>query len=230
MFYLRLGHERGQTQLSWLDSRHSFSFAYYFEPQHMGFSALRVLNDDRVEAGAGFNTHGHRDMEIITYVLEGAIEHRDSMGKHFVLPAGQLQRMSAGTGISHSEYNHSQTEGLRFLQIWIEPKQKGNAPSYEQKHVSQQGPLTALVTPDGRHGSLSMQQDASIYRLQLAAGDPYRFERSKRPVYLHVISGELDIAGYQLKDGDALGWENETVEVSASSDLLALCFDLPLRA
>lgn len=246
MFYLRLAQARGRTQLSWLDSRHSFSFGHYFDPQHMGFSALRVINDDRVRAGAGFGTHGHRDMEIITYVLEGAIEHQDSMGNHFVVPAGELQRMSAGTGLSHSEYNHSQSEGLRFLQIWIAPSENNankprssekasHAPSYEQRHVPQQGQLTALVTPDGRHGSLSMHQDASIYRLQLNAGDDYDFTASERPAYLHVISGELDIAGYQLKAGDALGWEGEQVSLlvknsgkdGAKNELHALWFDLP---
>jgi hypothetical protein len=193
----------------------------------MGLSALRVINDDTVRPGAGFDTHGHRDMEIISYVLEGSIEHKDSMGKQHILPAGDIQHMSAGTGITHSEFNHSKSEPLRFLQIWVQPNKKGITPSYEQKTIVQQGPLTPLVTPDGRDGSLSMQQDASLYRLQLKAGEELRLDTQQRPGYLHIISGVADVNNNALKAGDALGASQENLNLSAMADLTALWFDLP---
>lgn len=234
MLYLRKQEDRGRANFGWLDSKHSFSFGHYYDPNHMGLSALRVINDDTVAPGAGFDTHGHRDMEIISYVLDGAIEHRDSMGQHFVVSAGEIQRMSAGTGITHSEFNHSKDAPLHFLQIWIVPNKKGIAPSYEQKAVLQQGTLTPLVTPDGRDGSLSMQQDASIYRLHLPSGESYQLDAQQRPGYLHIISGsaQLNNGSAQLHDniltaGDALGAIHETLTVSAHTELTALWFDLP---
>lgn len=193
----------------------------------MGLSALRVINDDTVKAGAGFDTHGHRDMEIISYVLDGAIAHKDSMGKQYVVPAGDIQRMSAGTGVTHSEFNHSKSEPLRFLQIWIQPNKKGITPSYEQISIIQNGALTPLVTPDGRNGSLSMQQDASIYRLQLKTGEELQFDIQERPGYLHIISGVADVNNNVLNAGDALGASQENLNVSAITDLTALWFDLP---
>jgi quercetin 2,3-dioxygenase len=227
MYYLRKANERGSAHFGWLDSKHSFSFGYYYDPKHLGFSVLRVINDDRVKPGAGFDTHGHRDMEIITYVLDGAIEHKDSMGKHFVVPAESIQRMSAGSGITHSEFNHSKNKPLHFLQIWIQPNKKGIEPSYEQKAVVQQGPLTPLVTPNGRDGSLSMQQDASIYRLYLQAGDRYTLDTNQRPGYLHVITGTAMINSYALQAGDALGALKEPLNITTETELTALWFDLP---
>lgn len=227
MIYLRPGKERGRANFGWLDSKHSFSFGSYYDPSHMGVSALRVINDDIVAAGAGFETHGHRDMEIISYVLDGAIEHRDSMGAHFVVPAGDIQRMSAGTGITHSEFNHSSDQPLRFLQIWIQPNQKGITPSYEQKSVTQTRELTPIVTQDGREGSLSMHQDAAIYRLQLEAGQQWTFETNDRPGYLHLISGAASLNDQQLQAGDAVGAINEKLNVAASKNMTALWFDLP---
>lgn len=227
MFYFRHSDERGRANFGWLNSKHSFSFGNYYDANHMGVSALRVINDDTVIGGAGFDTHGHRDMEIISYVLEGSIEHKDSMGKQYVVPAGDIQRMSAGTGVTHSEFNHSKTDDLRFLQIWIQPNKMGIKPSYEQKKVVQNGPLTPLVTPDGRDGSLSMQQDASIYRLQLKAGEEIDLDTQKRPGYLHVISGKADVNNNALNPGDALGAVQEQLNVSAMTDLTALWFDLP---
>ena len=227
MFYFRHSDERGRANFGWLNSKHSFSFGNYYDPNHMGVSALRVINDDVVIGGAGFDTHGHRDMEIISYVLEGSIEHKDSMGKQYVVPAGDIQRMSAGTGVTHSEFNHSKTDDLRFLQIWIQPNKMGIKPSYAQKKVVQNGPLTPLVTPDGRDGSLSMQQDASIYRLQLKAGEEIDLDTQKRPGYLHVISGKADVNNNALNAGDALGAIEEQLNVSALTDLTALWFDLP---
>ncbi len=227
MYYFRHSAERGRANFGWLDSKHSFSFGNYYDANHMGISALLVLNDDIVIGGAGFDTHGHRDMEIISYVLQGAIEHKDSMGKHYVVPAGDIQRMSAGTGITHSEFNYSKTDDLRFLQIWIQPNKKGIAPSYEQKKVVQNGPLTPLVTPDGRDGSLSMQQDASLYRVQLNAGENLSVETHNRPGYLHVISGTAEVNNYALQAGDALGTVKEQLKINAITDLIALWFDLP---
>lgn len=227
MYYFRYGNERGRANFGWLNSKHSFSFGHYYDPKHMGLSALRVINDDTVQASTGFDTHGHRDMEIISYVLEGAIEHKDSMGKQYIVPAGDIQRMSAGTGVTHSEFNHSKNDALHFLQIWIQPNKKGIPPSYEQKTVVQKGSLTPLVTPDGRDGSLSMQQDASIYRLQLKAGEELALDTQRRPGYLHVISGSVDVNNNAFTAGDALGASKEILNVSALSDLTALWFDLP---
>jgi len=227
MYYLRRGKERGGASFGWLNSKHSFSFGHYYDPKHMGFSVLRVINDDTVKPGAGFDTHGHRDMEIISYVLDGAIAHKDSMGQEYVVPAGDIQRMSAGTGVTHSEFNHSKSEPLHFLQIWIEPNKKGIAPSYEQKTVAQKGPLTPLVTADGHDGSLSMQQDASIYRLKLKAGEQLQLDTQQRSGYLHVIGGAAEVNDHLLQAGDALGASKESLTVSAQADLTALWFDLP---
>lgn len=227
MFYLRKQTERGHANFGWLDSKHSFSFGQYYDPKHMGVSVLRVINDDTVIAGAGFGSHSHRDMEIISYVLEGAIEHKDSLGQQFVVSAGEIQRMSAGSGITHSEYNASKSAPLHFLQIWIAPDKKGIQPSYQQTAVIQQGPLTALVTPDGRDGSLSMQQDASIHRLQLPAGHTYQLDTQHRPGYLHIISGNTQVNDYCLTAGDALAAIQEKLSVRATTELTALWFDLP---
>jgi len=227
MFYFRHSEDRGRANFGWLNSKHSFSFGSYYDPKHMGISALRVINDDTVIGGAGFDTHGHRDMEIISYVLKGSIEHKDSMGKQYIVPAGDIQRMSAGTGVTHSEFNHSKTDSLRFLQIWIQPNKMGIKPSYEQKKVVQNGPLTPLVTSDGRDNSLSMQQDASLYRLQLKSGESIHLDTQKRPGYLHVINGKADMNNNALNAGDAFGAIGEPLNVKAMSDLTALWFDLP---
>ena len=162
MLYIRRSESRGNVDFGWLRSRHSFSFGHYYDPKHMGFSVLRVINDDQVVAGAGFDTHGHRDMEIISYVSEGAMEHRDSEGNQYRIPAGEVQRMTAGSGITHSEYNASKTDQLKFIQIWIEPSQQGLHPDYEQAQITQAEQLTALVTPTGSGQSLRINQDASL--------------------------------------------------------------------
>ncbi|NVJ60198.1 MAG: pirin family protein [Gammaproteobacteria bacterium] len=225
---LRRAADRGRVSMGWLDSRHSFSFGHYFDPQHMGLSALRVINDDRVKGGAGFSPHSHQNMEIISYVLEGAIEHQDSLGNQFVVPAGDVQRMSAGSGITHSEYNHSADEELRFLQIWIIPNKLGGEPSYEQKTINQTEAFTPLVTSDGRDGSLSMQQDANLYRLIMQQGDNEQINLSQRKGYLHVIKGELEVLGKQLKVGDAFAFVSpQNIEINASQNSEELWFDLP---
>ncbi len=235
MFYYRAADSRGKANFGWLNSQHTFSFGNYYDGDHMGISTLRVINDDVVAPGAGFGNHGHRDMEIISYILEGSIEHKDSMGNQFTVPAGEVQRMSAGTGIMHSEFNASKTEPLKFLQIWITPNVTGIKPSYEQMPIVQSSTMTALVTPDGRDGSLSIHQDASIYRLKLKAGESYDLEalpkdENERVGYLHVIKGSSVNVGTGLKAGDGLGIIKDQLTVTASDDgLVALWFDLPSK-
>jgi len=235
MFYYRAAESRGKANFGWLNSQHTFSFGEYYDADHMGISTLRVINDDVVAPGAGFGNHGHRDMEIISYILEGSIEHKDSMGNQFTVPAGEVQRMSAGTGIMHSEFNASKTEPLKFLQIWITPNVTGIKPSYEQMPIVQSSTMTALVTPDGRDGSLSIHQDASIYRLKLKSGESYDLIAQKRVGYLHVIEGssveENSVnVGKGLKAGDGLGIIKDQLSVTAGEDgLVALWFDLPSK-
>ncbi len=227
MFYFRPASERGISRFSWLKTHHSFSFGHYYNPDHLGFSALKVINDDKVAPGAGFEQHGHRNMEIISYILEGAIEHKDTLGNHFVVPAGDVQRMTAGTGIMHSEFNHSTSEPLRFLQIWITPNEQNLPPGYEQKSIDQTSPLTPIVTPSGREGSLSIHQDASIYRLQLEADEYWHLASIERPTYLHVIDGSAGSSEYELEKGDGLGLCNESLMIKAKGQgLVALWFDL----
>ena len=228
MKYIRKSDDRGKANLGWLDSKHSFSFASYFDPNYMGVSVLRVINDDTVKPGAGFGTHGHRDMEIISYVTKGALKHKDSTGNEYIVPAGEVQRMSAGRGVMHSEFNASKSEEVKFFQIWIQPNVKGIEPGYEQKAVQQNGPLTALVTPNGENGSLSMNQDASLFRLVLSEGEHYAFETNNRVGYLHIVKGELVADGQVYSAGDAFALDqNEKEELVAKSEIEALWFDLP---
>ncbi|MFT4998911.1 MAG: redox-sensitive bicupin YhaK (pirin superfamily) [Flavobacteriales bacterium] len=228
MFYYRAAAARGNANFDWLNSQHTFSFGNYYDPDHMGISVLRVINDDIVAPGAGFGEHGHRDMEIISYILEGSIEHADSMGNKFVVPAGDVQRMSAGTGVMHSEFNASATEPLKFLQIWISPNVRGIEPSYEQMAVVQSSTMTPLVTPTGRDGSLSIHQDASLFRLQLQAGESYDLAAQKHVGYLQVISGSALSNEYALTPGDGLGIIKDRISISAGGEgLVALWFELP---
>jgi quercetin 2,3-dioxygenase len=228
MLYLRPATDRGRADFGWLKSNHSFSFGGYHDPKHMGFSALRVINDDWVDAGAGFDSHGHRDMEIISYVLEGAIAHKDSMGNEFVVPAGEVQRMTAGTGVTHSEFNHSATEALKFLQIWVLPNKQGIEPGYEQKKVEQNGKLTLLVSPDGQDDSVSIHQDAYMSRLQLGANESIELDAKERAGYLHVISGTAQVNGDTFANGDGVGCVGEPLSVTTAEEgLIALWFDLP---
>lgn len=232
MLQVRKGNERGAANFGWLQSNHSFSFGHYYDPEHMGFGPLRVINEDRVEPGAGFDTHGHRNMEIISYVLSGALEHKDSMGNGSVLRYGDVQRMSAGTGVLHSEYNPSQGERVHFLQIWIEPNVKNTAPSYEEKHFDREskiGQLRLIVSPDGRNGSVSVRQDASIYASILDEEDEVKYELAPgRTAYVYVIRGRVTANSVALTSGDALKVSDESlVTLSQAEAAEVLLFDLP---
>ena len=206
MITLRRAQDRGHANHGWLDSYHTFSFADYYDPREMGFGPLRVINEDRVQAGRGFGTHGHRDMEIISYVLEGALEHKDSLGTGSVIEPGDVQRMSAGTGVLHSEYNHSQRDLVHFLQIWIEPRQRGVQPGYEQKRFSvaeKQGRLRLVASPDGADGSVRIHQDAWVYASVLDGADAVSHALpAGHKAYVHVARGAVELNGQPLAAGD----------------------------
>jgi redox-sensitive bicupin YhaK (pirin superfamily) len=228
MKYIRRSDERGLANFGWLQSRHSFSFGRYYDPKHMGVSVLRVINDDTVQPSQGFGQHGHRDMEIISYVTEGALKHKDSSGNVHVVPAGDIQRMSAGRGVLHSEFNASDSERVKFFQIWIEPNVTGGEPGYAQKHIVQQGALTTLVSGRGEDGALSMQQDASLSRLVLAEGERFTLETAQRVGYLHLIKGQFSTDDNRFSAGDGFAVEPETqLSLTATEDVEALWFDLP---
>lgn len=208
---IRRASERGFADHGWLRSFHTFSFADYYAPAHMGFRTLRVINEDRVEGGKGFGTHPHRDMEIVSYVLSGSLEHRDSMGTGSIIRPGDVQRMSAGTGVTHSERNGSESEPVHFLQIWILPDNRGYPPSYEQKHFSEaerSGRLRLVVSPDGRDGSLSVHQDAAMFVGLLADSERTTHQLSpQRSAWLHVARGRVDVNEQELSAGDAAAFE-----------------------
>src|SRR5262249_53860017 len=213
MITLRPAAERGAENLGWLDSRHTFSFGHYYDPKHMGFGPLRVINEDRVRGGGGFDTHGHRDMEIISYVLEGALEHKDSIGTGSVIRPGDVQVMSAGTGIRHSEFNHSKTDPVHFLQIWVMPDQQGLAPRYDQKNFpdsEKRGRLRLVGSPEGRDGSIVIHQDAEIYASLLAKGEAVAHVlRPGRRGWVQVVRGGVEVNGRSASAGDGVAVEAE---------------------
>jgi redox-sensitive bicupin YhaK (pirin superfamily) len=236
MITLRRSAERGRANHGWLDSFHSFSFADYYDAEHMAFGPLRVINEDRVKPGMGFGTHGHRDMEIVSYVLEGQLSHKDSIGTGSTIVPGDVQRMSAGRGVMHSEFNPSPTDGVHFLQIWIEPAVRGIAPSYEQANVSddaKRGKLALIAGPDGSGAAVKIHQDARLYASVLEGGDRVAHELSPgRRAYVHVVRGEVAVNGIDLAGGDAAMLENETRITLDHRDKLRaeaelLLFDLP---
>src|SRR5258706_1397164 len=233
MIEIRRSTERGHARHGWLDSFHSFSFADYHDPAHMGFGPLRVINEDRVQPGQGFGTHGHRDMEILSYVLEGGLAHRDSMGNGSVIRPGDVQRMSAGTGVTHSEFNASEREPVHFLQIWIEPSVRGIAPSYEEKRfddASRRGQWRLIASADGRDGSVRIHQDANVFIAKVDAADEAiaHVVGAGRRAYIHVIRGEARVNGERLAAGDALKLEREAeVRVDEARAADVLLFDLP---
>jgi redox-sensitive bicupin YhaK (pirin superfamily) len=231
MLQIRRSQERGYADHGWLRSYHSFSFAGYFDAAHMGFGNLRVINEDRVAAGAGFGTHGHRDMEIISYVLSGELAHKDSMGNVESIPPGDVQRMSAGRGVMHSEFNHKADETTHFLQIWIEPKFKGVAPGYEQKSFAQEekrGRLRLVASPDGAEGSVGMNADARLYAGLFDGAESATLALDpQRKAYVHLVRGELEVNGQKLVGGDAAKLDGETqLSLAAGKDAEVLVFDL----
>jgi len=231
MLELRRSNERGAADHGWLKSFHTFSFADYFDPKHVEFGSLRVINEDRVQPGAGFGTHGHQNMEILSYVLEGELSHKDSMGNGSTIRPGDVQLMSAGQGIRHSEFNGSQTDGVHFLQIWIKPNVLGKTPSYQEKHFSvedKRGKLRLIVSPDGADGSLLIYQDAKVY-VGLFDGE----EKASLPIdsnrkaYIHLARGRAVVNGQQLQAGDGLQLsDTDSVNISNGVEAEVLVFDL----
>lgn len=231
MIQIRHASERGRTSLSWLHSQHSFSFADFQDPKQMGFRALRVINEDRVQPAQGFGMHGHRDMEILTYILDGAIEHKDSLGHGSFLRSGELQRMSAGSGIRHSEFNASKTDPVHFYQIWLLPEQRGIQPGYEQKAFdlhARPGQFLLVAAPDARDGSLRIHQDADIYLARLEASAPVRHPlRPGRHAWVQVLRGEVQVNGQAVKSGDGVALSEErAVEIQSAQAAEVMLFDL----
>ena len=231
MIKVRQGVERGHAEHGWLDSHHTFSFADYYDPAHMGFRALRVINEDRVAPAQGFGRHSHRDMEIISYVLDGALEHKDSMGTGAVIRPGDVQRMSAGSGVTHSEYNASRRDPVHFLQIWIEPSKRGIAPSYEQKTFSPEDKanrLRLVASPDGRNGSVTVHADAAVFAGVFDAGRTAEHPLApERHALVHVVRGKVRVNGTELSTGDAAALSGESlvrIESLDASELIV--FDL----
>jgi redox-sensitive bicupin YhaK (pirin superfamily) len=231
MLELRRSGERGYADHGWLKSFHTFSFADYYDPQHVEFGALRVINEDRVQAGAGFGTHSHRDMEIISYVLSGGLAHKDSMGNGSTIRSGDVQRMSAGRGVQHSEFNASKTDGVHFLQIWIQPDQRAIEPSYEEKHFSvaeRNGRLRLIASPDRADGSLLIHQDARVYAGLFDGADAAVLQvKPGRRIYLHVARGEISANGTSLSSGDALKLtDTAALQLCDAHNAEVLVFDL----
>ncbi|HYG84864.1 MAG TPA: pirin family protein [Azospirillum sp.] len=231
MITVRNRDERGAVNMGWLDSRHSFSFGHYYDPAHMGFRALRVINDDRVIPGAGFPTHGHADMEIVSYVLDGGLEHKDSIGTGSIIRPGEVQRMTAGTGIRHSEYNASKRDPVHFLQIWILPERQGLAPGYEQKafpEADKRGRLRLVGSRDGREGSVTIHQDVDLYAALLDGDERVTFDlRPGRHAWVQVARGHVRLNGTVLKEGDGAAVSDErTLILDGGLGAEVLLFDL----
>jgi len=228
MITIRRADERGHADHGWLNTYHTFSFADYHDPAHMGFRSLRVINEDRVKAGVGFGTHAHRDMEIVSYVLEGTLAHRDSMGTGSLIRPGEVQRMSAGTGVTHSEMNPSDAEGVHFLQIWILPEQRGITPGYEQKKFEdgeRRGNLRLVASRDGREGSVTIHQDAAIYNAILDGNPVSHTFGPNRYGWLQIVRGNATINGQELQTSDGAAIENES-QVTITGTGEVLLFDL----
>ena len=230
--FLREANARGHADHGWLNSYHTFSFADYHDERFMGFGPLRVINEDRVAPGGGFDTHPHRDMEIISYVVAGALEHKDSLGTGSVIRPGDVQSMSAGTGVRHSEFNHSKSEPVHFLQIWIMPDKRGHQPRYDQKTFAdseKRGALRLVASGDGRDGSLAINQDANVFATLLSKGEAIaRDIGSGRAVWVQVVRGAADINGQTAKAGDGVAiWEEGALSIAAAADSEMLVFDLP---
>lgn len=232
MLTIRKSQDRGHANFAWLSSQHTFSFGHYYDPAHMNVGPLRVINEDRVSPGKGFEPHSHKNMEILSYVLSGALEHKDSMGNGSVLRYGDVQRMSAGSGVTHSEFNHSQSESVHFLQIWVIPAIDGGEPGYEEKHFdaeSKMGRLCLVASSDGRNGSVSLRQNAAIYATILNGDDrvEHRLEQG-RQAYVQVARGSVKVNGQLMEAGDGMKLVLESaVSLAEASDAEVLLFDLP---
>ena len=231
MIKVRKAEERGHADHGWLNTYHTFSFADYYDPEHMGFRTLRVINDDIVAGGGGFGTHPHRDMEIITYIISGALEHKDSLGNGAVMRPGEVQRMTAGTGVKHSEFNHSATESVHLLQIWIQPEKPGLPPGYEQKSFAEQlkpGKLVTTVSRGGRDGSLKINQDVSLLVGKFNAGDKAVYDlKLTRHAWVHVATGKITLNGKELGAGDGAAIsDEEQLEIQGQDESQVLLFDL----
>lgn len=229
MIYVRKAEERGHANHGWLDSWHTFSFASYYDANFMGFSALRVINEDVIDGGQGFGTHPHKDMEILTYVLSGTVEHQDSMGNKEQIPAGEFQIMSAGTGVRHSEYNASENEPLHLYQIWIMPERNGIEPRYDQRRFPDVQGRQLVLSPDARDGSLKVYQDMTLSRWVLSAGeqDNVAIEAGRR-IWIQVVKGDVTVNGHPVTTSDALAiWDESALTLEASSAAEVLLFDLP---
>ena len=231
MLQLRKSEDRGNANHGWLKSKHTFSFAGYYHPEHMGFRSLRVINEDRIEGGTGFDAHPHRDMEIISYVVDGALEHEDSMGNKAIIRPNEVQRMTAGSGVVHSEYNAQPDDVTHFFQIWIMPKTRGGKPGYGQKSFAKEletQKLVHVISQDGRDGSISINQDADMYISRLKAGDELEYKlAAKRGAWVQVVKGELSVNGKTVSTGDALSFENEqTLQSKAGASSEFILFDL----
>jgi quercetin 2,3-dioxygenase len=231
MIAIRRAQERGSANFEWLHSKHTFSFGSYYDPKHMGFGPLRVINEDRVQPGRGFDTHGHRDMEIISYVLDGELEHKDSMGNGSIIRPGDVQRMSAGTGVRHSEFNPSPSEAVHFLQIWILPEREGLQPSYEQKTFSAgetRGKLRLVGARDGRDGAVTIHQDVELYAARLASDETVAHRLATgRKGWVQVARGRVDVNGVALGPGDGVALADEaSVELRGVDDAEVLVFDM----
>lgn len=231
MLGIRQAADRGVANFGWLDSRHTFSFGHYYDPRHMGFGPLRVINEDRVQPGRGFDTHGHSDMEIISYVLDGALEHRDSLGNGSIIRPGDVQRMTAGTGVRHSEFNASQSEPVHFLQIWILPGRAGLEPGYEQKHFSQaekRGVLRLVGSRDGRDGSVTIHQDVDLYATRLAPGEQLAHRLAPgRKAWVQLARGSAEINGIAMQAGDGVAFADDAmISLRGLADTEILLFDM----
>ncbi len=232
MMQLRRAAERGHANFGWLDTFHTFSFANYYDPKHMAFRVLRVINEDQIAGGAGFPTHGHRDMEIITYMVDGAIEHKDTMGNASVIYPGEVQRMSAGSGVQHSEFNHFKDKNSHLLQIWIMPDRAGHKPGYEQKSFVEQFKTQSWVlvaSPDGQNGSMSLHQNMKLFVAKPKAGETLNYNlNAGRGAWIQIVKGVITVNGQRLSPGDGLAIEDEaTVKMVADQDAEFLFFDLP---